>query len=75
MIIDVRTEEEFNQGHVDGAVNISVSEVATAKIGADVEDRIEVYCASGARAMLAKSILEKRGFTNVDLYNDGKFQG
>lgn len=73
MIIDVRTEEEFNEGHVNGASNISVGEIATAKIGADFEDRIEVYCNSGSRAMAAKDILEKRGFTNVDLYNDGKY--
>ncbi len=75
MIIDVRTEEEFNDGHVDGAANISVGDIATAKLPVDFEDKIEVYCASGARAMAAKEILEKRGFTNVDLYNDGKFPG
>ncbi len=74
MIIDVRTEEEFNDGHVDGAINISVAEMASAKIPIDFEEKIEVYCASGSRAMAAKEILEKRGFMNVDLYNDGKFK-
>ncbi len=74
MIIDVRTSEEYETGHVEGAENISVSDIATAKIPVDTEERIEVYCASGARAMAAKEILEKRGFVNVDLYNDGKYQ-
>jgi|JI10StandDraft_1071094.scaffolds.fasta_scaffold862060_2 rhodanese-related sulfurtransferase len=72
MIIDVRTEEEFNDRHVEGALNIAVSDIATAKMPVDFEEKVEVYCASGARAMAAKEILEKRGFTNVDLYNDGK---
>ena len=74
MIIDVRTEEEFNDGHLDGAINISVGDIGSAKIPVDFEERIEVYCATGARAMAAKEILEKRGFTNVDLYNDGRYQ-
>lgn len=75
MVIDVRTEEEFNDGHADGAINISVSDIATAKMSVDFEEKVEVYCASGARALAAKEILEKRGFTNVDLYNDGKYRG
>ncbi len=74
MIIDVRTEEEFNDGHVDGATNISVADIGTAKLSFDFEEKLEVYCASGVRALAAKEILEKRGFTNVDLYNDGKYQ-
>lgn len=74
MIIDVRTEEEFNDGHVEGATNISVTDIGTAKLSFDFEEKVEVYCATGARAMAAKEILEKRGFTNVDLYNDGKYQ-
>lgn len=75
MIIDVRTEEEFNDGHVEGAVNISLGSISSASIPADFEERVEVYCETGARALNAKEILEKRGFTNVDLYNDGVFQG
>jgi rhodanese-related sulfurtransferase len=74
MIIDVRTEEEYNENHIDGSINISVGDMGIAKIPADFEDRIEVYCATGNRAMAAKDILEKRGFNNVDLYNDGKYQ-
>lgn len=74
MIIDVRTEEEFNDGHIEGAANISVADMSTAKLPVDFEEKLEVYCATGSRAMAAKEILEKRGFTNVDLYNDGKYQ-
>lgn len=75
MIIDVRTNEEYEMGHVPGAENISVSDIGTAKIPVDFEERVEVYCTTGGRAMTAKDILEKRGFTNVDLFNDGKYEG
>jgi rhodanese-related sulfurtransferase len=73
MIIDLRTEEEYSDGHVEGAINIPFSLLENAKIDIDFEDTIEVYCVTGARSLLAKDMLEKRGFSHVDLYHDGKY--
>ena len=68
MIIDVRTEDEFNDGHVDKAINIPVQIIAKIVLPFGKEDTIEVYSVSGGRAQMAKLILSHRGFTNVKLY-------
>lgn len=75
MIIDVRTKEEYNDGHVEGAINIPVDVIEQNDLnGANKSDSIAVYCRSGGRAGMAKAILEKRGFTNVSLHNEGRYQ-
>ncbi|TPV92650.1 MAG: rhodanese-like domain-containing protein [Myxococcales bacterium FL481] len=66
-LIDVRTPSEFSSGHIDGAMNISVDQLAERL--ADVGDRsgaVVLYCASGARSARAKRILEREGFSNVN---------
>ena len=67
-LVDVRTQGEFSQGHLDGAVNIPVQELRSrlAEVGPkDVP--VVVYCASGARSASARSILQKAGFVAHDL--------
>ncbi len=62
LILDVRTPEEFADGHVPGAVLIPHDqlEARIAELGAPRE--IVVYCRSGRRSGLAEPILEKNGF-------------
>ena len=74
MIIDVRTQEEYSEGYVKGAKNIPVDIIGDIELDASLDENIQVYCRSGGRARLAKSILEKRGFINVSLYNNGRCQ-
>lgn len=66
-IVDVRTPEEFEEGHITNAVNMNVT-------GDDFEKQIEsldkekpvmVYCKSGGRSARAASILKDKGFKNV----------
>ena len=67
LIIDVRSEAEWNAGHVEGAVFIPYKLIGE-RIGTVTEDksgRIYVYCASGRRAQIAKESLEKLGYTDV----------
>ena len=66
-IIDVRSSQEFEEGHLDGAINISVYNIENEveKIIKNKEDIIIVYCSSGTRSKNAKNILEKLGYTNV----------
>ncbi|WP_066804652.1 rhodanese-like domain-containing protein [Moraxella oblonga] len=65
--IDVRSPEEFAQGHLTDAVNIVHTDIAS-KI-ADVEPNkdapINLYCKSGRRAEAALQELKKLGYTNV----------
>ncbi len=67
LILDVRTQAEFDAGHVPGAINISHDELATRLDELDsAKDRaVVVYCRSGKRAGLASSVLLEAGYVNV----------
>lgn len=69
IVIDVRTKEEFEGGHAEGAVNIALAEISEGKIGMlggiDKNTMVNLYCRSGARSEAAKQKLESLGFTNV----------
>ncbi len=66
-VIDVRTPEEFAEGHVAGAVNISVEAGDfAAKVGAlDRAGSYVVYCRSGRRSAIAAQQMRSAGFTDV----------
>ena len=66
-ILDVRTAEEFAEGHVPGAINISHDELAErlAEIEALKEAGVIVYCRSGRRAGIAEELLLGEGYANV----------
>lgn len=66
-ILDVRTREEFESGHIPGAVNISHDELPArlAEITAAKDEEVVVYCRTGRRALIAEDALRKEGFTNV----------
>lgn len=66
MLIDVRSPSEYASGHLEGAVNIPVSDLGgrLAKLGK--KDRsIVVYCRSGNRSGQAARLLTSAGFTKV----------
>lgn len=71
MLIDVRSEEEFNAGHKKDAINIPVNIIMQASIPVPKDHKIELYCRSGSRAKMAQLILKHRGFTNVTLTEGG----
>lgn len=67
IIIDVRTESEYQQGHIKNAINIpnesideSVSEILTNK-----DQLLLVYCRSGNRSKQASEKLAKLGYSNI----------
>lgn len=66
MLLDVRTEEEFQEGHIEHSVNIPLHNIS--KVSTIVHDKytsIFVYCLSGARSEETVSILESMGYVNV----------
>jgi rhodanese-related sulfurtransferase len=67
VILDVRTAEEFAEGHVPGAINISHDELADrlAEIDATRDTGLIVYCRSGRRAGIAEELLLSEGFRDV----------
>ena len=67
VIIDARTEEEFAEGHIEGAVLIPEYEIAD-RAEKELPDKgalILVYCRSGRRSKIASEELVKLGYTNV----------
>lgn len=71
-ILDVRSPEEYESGYKENAINLPIDELFNRSeyalsILKDInkDDQIKVYCFSGARATLAKSILEFMQYTNV----------
>ncbi len=66
-IIDVRSRAEFNEGHLDGAINIPEYELKSSfkKLNIDRDKVIVVYCISGYRSKRAYMKLKKMGYNNV----------
>ena len=67
MLIDVRSESEFGEGHVEGAVNFDFEAgVLAERLPMLVPDlTYGVYCRTGRRSALAKEMMEAAGFTDV----------
>ena len=67
VIIDARTQEEYDQGHIPGAILIPEYEIAdrAEKELLDKNQLILVYCRSGRRSKIAAEELVKLGYTNV----------
>lgn len=69
MIVDVRTPQEFSEGHLDNAVNFPLSELDKHFQYVDKDQAIVLYCRSGNRSGKAYQYLQSQGFTN--LHNAG----
>lgn len=66
-LLDVRTPAEFAEGHIAGAVNIAVEELAdrASELPADKTAPIIVYCRSGRRSAIAAATLIELGYSAV----------
>lgn len=67
LVLDVRSAQEFAEGHVPGAVNISYDELEArlGELAGERESEVVVYCRSGRRAGIALELLEKAGFERL----------
>jgi rhodanese-related sulfurtransferase len=67
IVLDVRTAEEFAEGHIKGAILLPNDEVASkaASVLPDKNQVILVYCRSGRRSALAANELVALGYTRV----------
>ena len=67
LLIDVRSAEEFEGGHIEGALNIPHSEIDALKaaIGPGLDRSVVFYCRSGNRAGRVQKQLENLGFTGI----------
>ncbi|GGG84907.1 MBL fold hydrolase [Parapedobacter pyrenivorans] len=70
-VIDVRTEAEYQAGHIQGAENIPLPMLEANLNKVSKEKQIIVHCQSGARSAVAYSILRKHGFENISNFSGG----
>lgn len=71
-IVDVRTTEEFQNGHINGSVNIPVQNLPHRLADIRKDRAVITCCASGMRSANAKRILEAGGFQQV--HNGGAWR-
>ena len=68
ILLDVRSKQEYEEGHINGSINIPVYDLEkNAKIKLNKENIIIVYCSAGVRSKRAIQTLKKLGYKN--LYN------
>ncbi len=67
VLLDTRTDEEFAQGHIEGAIMIPEYEITekAESVILDKDTLILVYCRSGRRSKIASMLLVELGYTNV----------
>lgn len=78
VLLDVRTQEEFNNGHIPGALLLPYDEIdqKAVQLLPEKEKEIIIYCRSGRRSAIAKDSLEALGYTNVkDFGGMNRWQG
>lgn len=69
-LLDVRTPEEYEEGHIAGSRNINVQDSTFALQIEETVDKkrpVAVYCRSGKRSHFAATLLEKKGYQVVNL--------
>lgn len=67
-IVDVRTAQEYSEGHVPGAINIPVENIGSDKPAelADTDADLIVYCRTGVRSKQASDKLVELGYQHVN---------
>ncbi len=67
VVMDVRKQSEYAEGHVEDAINIPLSELTDPLSMGNIEDHHNLYihCAAGYRSVIASSLLKRQGFHNI----------
>jgi phage shock protein E len=71
LVLDVRSKQEFNSGHVKGSINIPLDQLGNNLSKLKKEKTIITVCASGMRSGMAKRMLISKGYTNT--HNGGSW--
>ena len=71
VILDVRTPSEYEEVHIEGAINIPVEEIADRLGELSTNNMILVYCRTGNRSGTAVGIMEENGFSKIYHMHEG----
>ncbi|GJL78848.1 MAG: rhodanese [Nitrospinaceae bacterium] len=74
LILDVRSPEEFNEGHIKGAQNTPHEEVGSIVDELKNYETVYVHCKMGGRAKMASQVLNNSGLSNIVCVGDGGMQ-
>lgn len=74
VFVDVRTADEYKQGHVPGAILIPLADLENRRNEIPKDKKVLLICRSGARSSQANIILQKYGFTNTYSVNGGMLE-
>ena len=67
VLVDVRTPQEYREGHIPGSKNVPLQAIdKIASIAENKDTALYVYCQSGARSRQAAGALKQMGYTNVN---------
>lgn len=67
-VIDIRSEKEWQAGHIEGSINIPLNHLLERTVELPAQESFTVHCEGGYRSAIAVSLLEQAGFDNaVDL--------
>lgn len=73
VLLDVRSEQEYGDGHLAGSINIPINKIGGISI--PKETPLFVYCHSGARAGRAVAFLQKTGYEAVNIGGISNYNG
>lgn len=66
VLVDVRTPEEYRDGHVPGSINVPLQQIEDIELEvAEKNTPLYVYCRSGARSRQATALLKEMGYEDV----------
>lgn len=65
VLLDVRTDWEFDSGHIEGAINMPVDDLQQRHAELKPNDEILVYCRTGNRSAKAMQILKDNGYSKI----------
>lgn len=71
LILDVRTPEEFSQGHIKGSTNKTHEEVPLITEDLKKYEKVYVHCKMGGRAQIASQALREAGLENIICVSQG----
>lgn len=73
VVIDVRENDEYNKGHIEGAINIPLSKIKdhTSKLDAYKNNEALIVCQEGTRSNTAAKEFTKAGLTNIFVISGG----
>ena len=67
MLVDVRTPEEYREGHIPGSINLPLQVMGLAeRLVPNKQTTVYVYCQSGGRSRQAAQVLRQMGYNNVE---------